>query len=319
MDSDLTKQTPSQQPTDAQPVTSPGKASSLEERAIRQVPGTWGQIRIAFRSSWAAMFSLGFLIIVLTLAIGAPVVERFDPHQTFLRDFEAPPSTSHWLGTDSAGRDVWSRLVWGSRTSLTVAGMAVAISVTIGTLVGAFSGFYGRWIDSVLMRITDGFIAFPDIVLVLMLASILGPSISNVIIVIGFLSWTGVARLVRGQFFSLREQDWVMAARSVGVSNSRLIFKHLLPHVLSQVVIAATFGAAAATLTEAGLSYLGLGVRPPTPSWGSMLSEAQSVHVFQNVAWSWLAPGILLTLVVLSLNYIGNTLRRGLDPRHRRR
>lgn len=264
------------------------------------------------------MLSVFFLAMIVVLAIGAPLVERFEPNATHLRAFEQPPSREHWLGTDSAGRDVWSRLIWGSRTSLFVAAVAVAISTTIGTLLGAISGFYGGPIDSVVMRITDGFIAFPDIVLVLMLASVVGPSIMNVVFVIGLLSWTGVARLVRGQFFALREQDWVMAARSIGVSNRRLIARHLLPHVLSQVVIAATFGAAAATLTEAGLSYLGLGVRPPTPSWGSMLSEAQSVHVFQNVAWSWLAPGIVLTLVVLAVNYIGNTLRRALDPRGQR-
>ncbi|MGH2560801.1 MAG: ABC transporter permease [Thermomicrobiales bacterium] len=289
--------------------------SALARSSVREAPGFFGLIRATFRASRPAMLSLFFLVLIITSALAAPLIERFDPNDSNLLVFEQPPSTSHWFGTDSAGRDVWSRLIWGSRTSLFVAAVAVAISTTIGTLLGALSGFYGGPLDGILMRVTDGFIAFPDIVLVLMLASLLGPSIVNVVLVIGLLSWTGVARLVRGQFFALREQDWVVAARSVGVSNARLILRHLLPHVMSQVVIAATFGAAAATLTEAGLSYLGLGVRPPTPSWGSMLSEAQSVHVLQSVWWAWLAPGITLTFVVLSVNYVGNTLRRALDPR----
>jgi peptide/nickel transport system permease protein len=287
----------------------------LLETSVRETPSVFGQIRAAFWASRPALISLIFLVVVIAAAIGAPVVGRYAPTQVILADFEKPPSWDHWLGTDSAGRDVWSRLIWGSRNSLIVAGVAVSISVIIGTVVGAVSGFYGGVLDGLLMRVTDGFIAFPDIVLVLMLASLLGPSIVNVVLVIGFLSWTGVARLVRGQFFGLKEQDWVLAARSVGVSNRRLIFRHLLPHVVSPVVIAATFGAAGAVLTEAGLSYLGLGVRPPTPSWGTMLADAQSVHVLQSVPWSWLAPGVTLTLVVLAVNYVGDTLRRALDPR----
>ncbi len=261
------------------------------------------------------MASLVVLILIVGLALAAPLIQRFDPLESDLRHFESPPSSLHWLGTDSSGFDVWSRLLWGGRTSLLVAVSAVMISITIGTIIGAVSGFYRGPLDSVLMRVTDGFIAFPDIVLILMLASLLGPSRRNVIIVIGVLSWTGTARIVRGQFLLLREQDWVMAARSVGVGNARLIFRHLLPHVVTQIAVVAAFGAAAATLTEAGLSYLGLGVRPPSPSWGSMLANAQSVHILQDVPWSWMAPGITLTLAVISVSYIGDTIRRALDPR----
>ena len=280
----------------------------------RRAPGTAGRLRTAFADSPLALASLILLLLVLIAALAAPWVGRYSPTATDLRAFEQPPSWAHWLGTDGAGRDVWSRLVWGSRNSLFVGVVAVGISTAIGALVGALSGFYGGALDGILMRITDGFLAFPPIVLVLMLASLLGPSIINVVLVIGLLSWTGVARLVRGQFLSLREQDWVVAARSVGVGNGRLIRRHLLPHVVSPIVIAATFGAAVATLTEAGLSYLGLGVRPPTPSWGAMLAGAQSVHVLQDVPWSWLAPGLTLTTVVLAINYVGDTLRRALDP-----
>lgn len=307
-------------------ITSPGKVASGPEQTTldaaaspliperRAAPGTWERIIINFRASKLALASVVVLTLIVTLALLAPIIERYSPTQSHLLAFEAAPSLDHWIGTDSAGRDIWSRLLWGARTSLLVAVASVAISICIGTLVGAVSGYYGGLIDSVLMRITDGFMAFPDIVLVLMLASILGPSIRNVILVIGFLGWTGMARLVRGQFLMLREQDWVLAAHSIGVSNRRLIVRHLLPHVITQIAVAASFGAAGATLAEAGLSYLGLGVRPPAPSWGSMLSEAQSVHVLQNVPWAWIAPGIALTLVVLSVSYIGETLRRATAP-----
>ncbi len=284
------------------------------EREQRRAPGTFERVRIAFVRRPIALVSLVVLIVMVILAIGAPLFGRYDPVASVLTDFEQPPSAKHWLGTDSAGRDVWSRLIWGGRNSLFIGICAVSIATLIGTLIGAVSGFYRGILDGLLMRITDGFLAFPSIVLILMLASVLGPSIFNVVLVLGVLSWTGIARLVRGQFLSLREQDWVLAARSVGVSNTRLIVRHLLPHVVSQVLVAATFGAAAATLAEASLSYLGLGVRPPTPSWGSMLSGAQSIHVLQSVPWSWLAPGLTLTIVVLAINYVGDTLRRALDP-----
>ena len=277
-------------------------------------PGTWERIVRAFRTNKFALASLVILTIIVGLALLAPFIDRYSPTQSHLRAFESPPTLDHWIGTDSAGRDVWSRLLWGARTSLMVALAAVSISLTVGTLIGAVAGYYGGFVDSILMRITDGFISFPDIVLVLMLASILGPSIRNVILVIGFLGWTGMARLIRGQFLMLREQDWVLAARSIGVSNRRLIIRHLLPHVITQIIVAASFGAAGATLAEAGLSYLGMGVQPPAPSWGSMLAEAQSVHVLQNVPWAWIAPGIALTMVVLSVSYIGETLRQAITP-----
>lgn len=296
---------------EATPLESAGASQS--DPGMRQAaPGTWQRIGLGFRDNKFALVSLVVLTIIVALALLAPWIERYSPTQSHLRAFEAAPSGEHWLGTDSAGRDVWSRLLWGARTSLMVAAAAVMISLCIGTLIGAASGYYGGLVDSVLMRITDGFIAFPDIVLVLMLASILGPSIRNVVLVIGLLGWTGMARLVRGQFLILREQDWVLAARSIGVSNARLIIRHLLPHVITQIIVAASFGAAGATLAEAGLSYLGLGVQPPAPSWGSMLAEAQSVHVLQDVPWAWIAPGIALTLVVLSVSYIGETLRKAM-------
>jgi peptide/nickel transport system permease protein len=288
--------------------------TSLEAAEIRKAPGTFARIGAAFWASWPALISVVLLALVLGLALAAPLIGRYDPTATVLTSFEKPPSAAHWLGTDSAGRDVWSRLVWGSRNSLFVGVVAVTLATAIGTVVGAFSGYYRGMVDGILMRITDAFLSFPSIVLLLMLASILGPSILNVVLIIGFLSWTGVARLVRGQFLTLREQDWALAARSVGATDWQIIRRHMLPHVVSAVTIASTFGVAGAILTEAALSYLGLGVRPPASSWGAMLSGAQSVHVLQSVWWSWLAPGVTLVFVVLAVNYVGDTLRRALDP-----
>ncbi|MGB3328281.1 MAG: ABC transporter permease, partial [Thermomicrobiales bacterium] len=261
-----------------------------DDLAVKATPGVLGRIVNDFRANRLALISLAVLLTIIILALLAPWIQRFPPGKADLRAFEVPPGATHWLGTDSAGRDVWSRLIWGARTSLTVAFASVLISITIGTVIGALAGYYGGFVDSALMRFTDGVMAFPDIVLVLMLASILGPSIRNVILVIGLLGWTGIARLVRGQFLALRERDWVLAARSIGATNNRLIFRHLIPHVLTQIVVAATFGAAGAILAEAGLSYLGFGVQPPAASWGTMLAEAQSVHVLQSLPWAWLSP-----------------------------
>lgn len=285
---------------------------------VRRAPSPGARIWMTFRESWIAMLSLIFLVGMLLLAVGAPLFGRYDPIDTDLTAFEQPPSAAHWFGTDSAGRDVWSRLVWGSRNSLFVGVVAVALATGIGVVLGAVSGYYRGIVDGMLMRVTDAFLAFPGIVLLLMLASLLGPSIMNVVLIIGLLSWTGVARLVRGQFLTLREQDWAIAAKSIGATDWQIIYRHMLPHVVSSVAIAATFGVAIAILTEASLSYLGLGVRPPAPSWGSMLSGSQSIHVLQSVWWSWLAPGVTLVLVVLAVNYAGDTLRRALDPYRQR-
>jgi peptide/nickel transport system permease protein len=286
----------------------------LDSVAARPAPRTLARIRTAFWKRKLALVSVCFLLLVVLLAIAAPVVAPQNPTLGDLSHFEQAPSWQHWLGTDSEGRDVWSRLIWGSRASLLVGIGAVVLSTLIGIIIGAVSGYYRGFVDGVLMRITDAFLSFPTIVLLLMLAAVLGPSLLNVVLVIGFLNWTGIARLVRGEFFSLREQVWVTAARAIGAKDTRIIRRHLLPHVVSPVAVAATFGVGNAILTEAALSYLGLGVPPPNPSWGAMLAEAQNVYTLQSLPWVWLSPGITVVLVVLAVNYVGDTLRSALDP-----
>jgi len=252
---------------------------------------------------------------VAVASIAAPLIVRHDPYTTDLRAYRKPPSSEHLLGTDSAGRDVLSRLLYAGRVSLSVGLVAVSIYVSIGIVLGGLAGYYGGWVDSVIMRVADMVLSFPSLIIIIVMVSLLGPSIYNVMLVIGALGWPPIARLVRGNFLSLRQQEFVVAAQAGGAKHRRIIFRHVLPNALAPVIVAASFGMAQAILLEAGLSFLGLGVQPPTPSWGNMLSDAQSVLVLRNMPWLWLPPGIMIAITVLSVNFIGDGLRDALDPR----
>jgi peptide/nickel transport system permease protein len=254
-----------------------------------------------------------FLLVVASL--GAPQIARHDPYTVDLRSYRKGPSAQHRLGTDSSGRDVLSRLLYAGRVSLSVGLVAVSIYAAIGIVLGGLAGFYGRWVDSLIMRIADMVLSFPSLIVIITIVSILGPSIYNVMLVIGAMGWPPIARLVRGNFLSLREQDFVIAAQSIGAPNRRIIFRHVVPNALTPVIVAASFGMAQAILLEAGLSFLGLGVQPPTPSWGNMLTDAQSVTVLRSMTWLWLPPGLMIAVTVLSINFIGDGLRDALDPR----
>ena len=262
-----------------------------------------------------ALIGTTLLLIVAISSIAAPLIVRHDPYTTDLRAYRKPPSSEHLLGTDSAGRDVLSRLLYAGRVSLSVGLVAVSIYVTIGIVLGGLAGYYGGWVDSVIMRVADMVLSFPSLIIIIVMVSLLGPSIYNVMIVIGALGWPPIARLVRGNFLSLRQQEFVVAAQAGGAKHRRIIFRHVLPNALAPVIVAASFGMAQAILLEAGLSFLGLGVQPPTPSWGNMLTDAQSVLVLRNMPWLWLPPGIMIAITVLSVNFIGDGLRDALDPR----
>lgn len=226
-----------------------------------------------------------------------------------------PPSLAHPLGTDDLGRDVLARIMYGARISLLVGFVAVGIATVIGILLGALAGFYGRWVDSLIMRFVDIMLCFPTFFLILAVIAFLEPSIWNIMIIIGLTSWMGVARLVRAEFLSLRERDFVLAARALGASDFRLIAIHLLPNALSPVLVSATLGVAGAILTESALSFLGIGVQPPTPSWGNMLIGGKQTL---GEAW-WLSvfPGLAILLTVLGYNLLGEGIRDALDPRLR--
>jgi len=224
-----------------------------------------------------------------------------------------PPSFAHPLGTDDLGRDVLARILYGARISLLVGFVAVGLATLIGVFLGALSGYYGRWVDSLIMRFVDIMLCFPTFFLILAVIAFLEPSIWNIMIIIGLTSWMGVARLVRAEFLSLRERDFVVAAKALGATDRRIIFRHILPNALSPVLVSATLGVAGAILTESALSFLGIGVQPPTPSWGNMLITGKQTL---GTAW-WLSvfPGMAILLTVLGYNLLGEGIRDALDPR----
>ncbi len=273
---------------------------------------------LAFRRFLRHRIAVAGLIILAAIMAMAVLAGALAPQSPTAIDavaFQAPPSAVHLLGTDSVGRDVLSRLIYASRVSLTVGLLAVTMYVVIGTAVGSVAAYRGGAVDLVLSRLMDVVLSFPPLIIILFAVSVFGrPSLWNVIIVLGLLGWPPVGRLVRGQILALREQDFVSAARALGASDGRLIVRHLLPNSMAPVLVAATFGTANAILVEAALSFLGLGVQPPTPSWGNMLSDAQSLTVLERMPWLWLPPGLMILLSVLTINFVGDGLRDALDP-----
>lgn len=259
-------------------------------------------------------FSGGIIVlIIILLSIFAKYVSPYSPTVINPSQILVPPSRGHLFGTDSIGRDVLSRMIYGARISLLVGFIAVGISTFIGTILGAVSGYYGGWIDSVIMRFVDIMLCFPSFFLILAVIAFLEPSIVNIMLVIGFTSWMGVARLVRAEFLRLRKLEFVMAMKSLGANNMRIIFKHILPNALAPVLVTATLGIAGAVLTESALSFLGLGVQPPTPSWGNILAEGKDNI---EIAW-WLSlyPGLAILITVLGYNLLGEGIRDAIDPR----
>lgn len=266
-----------------------------------------------FRKNRLAVVGLVIVLFLAFTALFAPLLAPYDPSKINVDRVFTPPSPSHPLGTDELGRDVLSRMIWGSRVSLKVGFIAVGIAIFIGTIVGSIAGYYGKIIDSILMRFVDVMLAFPTFFLILAVIAIVEPGIFTIMVVIGVTGWMDVARLVRAEFLSLKEREFVSAAKAIGASNFRIIFRHILPNALSPVLVAATFGIAGAILIESSLSFLGLGIQPPEPSWGNILTSGKDNI---TVAW-WLSvfPGLAILLTVLSYNLVGEGLRDALDPR----
>lgn len=275
------------------------------------------------RSLWARLRGdsravIGMVIVALLVlaAIAAPLFARHDPTAIDLANQLQRPSLAHWMGTDFQGRDVWARLLYGARVSLAVGIGSQMIALTIGLALGLFAGFYGRWVDESVMRLADITLAFPTLLLLIAMAAALQPSLSTVFITIGLVGWAGMARLIRGQVLVTRQLEFVQAARALGARDFRIIARHLLPNVIAPVVIAATLGVAGAIMAEAALSFLGLGVQPPTPSWGSMIADARDLSQLRTAPWTSLFPGLAIGAAVLGFNLLGDALRDALDPRH---
>ena len=284
--------------------------------------GSWaapGSTAWYFRRDRMAMVSLIFLLLVLLGALFAPLLTpypeqgRGDPN---IAEKFQPPSMAHPLGTDALGRDMWARLLFGARTSLTVGLAVVALSALVGTLLGALAGYFGGWIDEVIMRITDIFLAFPPLLLAIVVATALGPSLRNMVLAIALSWWPWYTRIVRGQAVSLRERNFVEAARSMGVGDLTIIRRHILPNVLAPVGVQATLDLGAAILTAAGLSFLGLGTQPPTADWGVMVNEGRQ-YMLSGRWWIATFAGLAIFLTSMAFNLLGDGARDAADPRTR--
>ena len=260
-----------------------------------------------------ALTGAAIVFFLFFVALFASFLAPYDPEMIDTKKILEPPGHSHLLGTDQLGRDVLSRIIWGSRISLMVGFVAVGIATAIGITLGSLAGYYGGFADTIIMRFVDIMLCFPTFFLILAVIALLEPSIWNIMIVIGITGWMGVARLVRAEFLSLKERDFVMAARAVGANDLRIIVRHILPNSLAPVLVSATLGVAAAILTEASLSFLGIGVQPPTPSWGNMLTAGKDTI---EIAW-WLSiyPGLAILITVLGYNLLGEGIRDAIDPR----
>jgi peptide/nickel transport system permease protein len=286
-------------------------------RALAAGDSQWRIAVRHLRGNKLVLAGLGVIVLLYLIALLAPLIAPYDPIEQ--RDIVAlgynAPSAQHWFGTDRFGRDILSRILYGARISLSIGFVAVAISITLGTLLGAIAGFFGGKVDAAAMRFTDMVLAFPRLVLLIMIIALFRPTLGLIIAVLGLTQWPGTARLVRGEVLSLRERDFVHAARALGMSRARIILRHLVPNVMAPVIVAATLGIGNTIVLEAGLSFLGLGVQPPTPSWGNMVADGR-----QNLigAW-WVAtfPGLAIVITVLAFNLVGDGLRDALDPRLR--
>ena len=268
-----------------------------------------------FRANRAALVGLGFIILIILMAVFADFVAPYDPIKIVSGKRGVSPSLDHPLGWDHVGRDLLSRVIFGSRVALIVGLVASAVAIVIGVAVGATAGYFGGGVDSVLMRLTDTLMAFPLIALLIMLAAVLGPSLATTLIVIGTTTWSNYARVVRADVMSLKEQEFIVAARACGVKDLRIIWRHILPNVLAPVIVLASLGVGGIIILESALSFLGLGIQPPKPSWGGTLADGRAfITLYPHISFM---PGLMIFLTVLAFNLFGDGLRDALDPRQK--
>ncbi|MDR5682477.1 MAG: ABC transporter permease [Armatimonadota bacterium] len=293
------------------------RATSLTAAVVSERPQTYAAIvRAQLLRNRGAVGGLVLLVFAIGVAVGAPWLAPYDPtYQDLLAPLE-PPSRKHPFGTDEVGRDILSRVIYGSRISLSVGLISVSIGGTAGVTLGLVSGFYGGRLDDVILRVMDLMLAFPGILLALAIVAVLGPGLFNVMIAVGIAATPSFTRVTRGQTLSVREMDYVVGARAIGCTNARVIWRYVLPNVLPSIIVLATLGLASAILAASGLSFLGLGAQPPTPEWGAMLSSGRA---YLRQAW-WITtfPGLAIMLTVLGMNMLGDGLRDALDPKLRR-
>ncbi|AGF55207.1 peptide/nickel transport system permease protein [Clostridium saccharoperbutylacetonicum] len=262
-----------------------------------------------------AIFGSGVLIILILLAIIAPIISPYGRDTVDLLNIEAAPTAKHILGTDELGRDVFVRLIYGGQVSLSVGVVAIVIQLAIGITLGAIAGYLGGIADKIIMRLVDMVLCFPFLVIAITMASILGPSIWNVMIIIGILGWPKITRIVRAEILSLKEREFIEAAKALGLDSKDIILKHLIHNIYAPIIVYGTLGIAQGILYESFLSFLGMGVTQPQPSWGNMLTAAQNMRVLQSEWWLWIPPGVCVFLTIVSINFLGDGLRDALDPK----
>lgn len=266
-----------------------------------------------FMANRAAVIGAVLVLFFVLMAILAPWIAGHDPFQTSFTTIRKPPSAAHWLGTDELGRDLFARMAYGARTSLMAGGVSVAIAMIVGVPFGVIAGYFGGWADSIISRVIDAMLAIPFLILAIALAAFLGASLTNAMMAIGFSAAPIFARLTRGQVMSVRNEEYVEAAKVIGLRHPRIIWRYILPNSVSPIIVQATLTVAAAIIAEASLSFLGLGQQPPNPSWGSMLNTAK--NFISQAPWMSIWPGAAIFLVVLGFNLLGDGLRDAIDPR----
>jgi len=305
-------------------------AIGLETNQNPHTPGQliWRRFR---KHRMAVMGMIGFGLLLLFVVGGSYFVSEERANAVDLQARLSPPSSQYWMGTDSTGRDIFTRMIYGGQMSLIVGGTAVMISVTLGTLIGGLSGYFGGWLDAILMRFTEAMLSIPQLFLLIVLGKFVGRNMSDVtilgktvsssvfivIFVIGLTSWMFLARIVRANVLSLKEMDYVAVSKSLGSSNLRTFFRHLIPNTMGVIIVSSTLGLAGAILSEAYVSFLGLGIQPPTASWGNMLTAAQT-FVQQGSWWMWVFPSVFIVITILCVNLVGDGLRDAFDPRSSR-
>jgi peptide/nickel transport system permease protein len=292
-----------------------GNAATTLSAHMAAGGGTWYRVRRRFMRHKPAVLGVVILAILILGAIFASVASLgVDPYIADFAAINKPPAEGHILGTDGIGRDIWARLVYGARISLTIGLVVVGINTLIAVVIGGISGYFGGIVDTLLQRFTEAVMLFPEFILIITVTSFLKPSIYNVMIVLGIFGWPATSRVVRSMFLSIRETDYVLAAQASGVRWPRLVFRHILPGTLAPLIVAGTLGLVGAIMTESTLSFLGLGVQEPTPSWGSMLQNSMQLPVLRGMWWRWIPPAALIAITALAVNFIGDGLRDAADP-----